>query len=167
MRITRPFQKHLMMLGMTAIQLALNARSDWRSSAETSMTGILARTHYIDWEQHTKKKKKVFGIRKAEVESEPIAGTHLCKIRQKGAQCLQQRTWRLKEIFYKQEDREMLFKVRDNAGARTNVCKIDRHRYKIVIRWNFPQGSKEAKQPSHTNTEDKKWNLSRWKDQPL
>lgn len=34
----------------------------------------------------------------------------------------------------------MLFKVRDNAVARTCVCKIDRHKYKIVIRSNLPQG---------------------------
>lgn len=50
----------------------------------------------------------------------------------------------------------MLFNVGDNAGARTNVCKIDKHRYKIVIRWNLPMGRKIAKQPSHMNTEDKK-----------
>lgn len=50
----------------------------------------------------------------------------------------------------------MLFKARNKAGARPSVCKIDRHKYKIVIRWNLPQGSKVAKQPSHMNTEDKK-----------
>lgn len=56
----------------------------------------------------------------------------------------------------------MLFKQRDNAGARTHVCKIDGNRCKKEIRRSLPQGSKVVKQPSHKNNGGKKPNISRW-----
>lgn len=131
------------------------------------MTGTLARKHKVllTGDKTPGKKKGPLVSEKQVLNLNHQQGACLCEMWQKGGQCLQQSKRRLREIVnrvYKQGDREMLFKQRDNAGARTYVYKIDRNRCKMEIRWSLPQGSKVVKELSRKNNGDKKANISGW-----